>query len=180
MAKMSLKEKAILSGVAILVLYFATIAFWFLRSNSRMMAKKKLRNEELKVLREKREIGRQKELEEQYEDAVASIPVIEKGKSADTEWMRIIGDIANENNIKIDDIREVHDNTEVSSEMQCKIFEVAWTGAVESIVKFLYTLQNTKVGLFDVKTLNFSPIVKQQGFMKGKMTIICMFKTAED
>ena len=180
MARMSLKEKAILTGVGILILYIVTVAFWFLRSNSRMLAKKKLKNEELKVLREKKEIGRQAEWEELYEEAVGDIPVIENGKSADTEWMRIIGDIAKDNNIKIDDIKEVRDDAEPSSEMQCKVFDVAWTGAVESIVKFLYTLQNTKVGLFDVKTLNFSPIVKQQGFMKGKMTIICMFKTAED
>ena len=180
MAKMSLKEKAILSGVAILILYIVTIAFWFLQSNSRMISKKKLKNEELKVQREKREIGRQSELDGLYREAVESIPIIENAKSADTEWMRIIGDIAKENYIKIDDIREVQDGTELSSEMKCKVFDVAWTGAVESIVKFLYTLQNTKVGLFDVKTLNFSPIVKQQGFMKGKMTIICMFKTAED
>ena len=53
--------------------------------------------------------------------------------------------------------------------------DVKWTGAVESLVKFMYALENTEKGKFDVKSLSFSS-GKRKGFMSGSMTLICIFK----
>jgi hypothetical protein len=64
--------------------------------------------------------------------------------------------------------------------MERIIFDVKWTGAMESVVKFLYSLQNYDKGVLDVQTLAFAPLTKQQGFLKGSMTIVCMFMKDEE
>ena len=53
--------------------------------------------------------------------------------------------------------------------------DVKWTGALESLVKFIYELENSDAGKFDVSALNFSP-GKRQGYLGGSMTLKCIFK----
>lgn len=180
MAKMSLKEKAIFTGIGIFLLYAATVGFWFLRSSDRTVARKRLKNEEAKVRLEKDTISKASYWQDRYEVVAERIRMKKSDKAKDTEWMRAIGDMADLNNIKIDEIKETKGEDEWSGEMERIIFDVKWTGAMESVVKFLYSLQNYDKGVLDVQTLAFAPLTKQQGFLKGSMTIVCMFMKDEE
>ena len=173
MVSKSLKEKAVFSALGILVLYAGTIGWWFLASSSRSKAVKRYEDQRAVVMREKKMISEKKLWEERYEEEASLVPLLDEAQSADTVWMRVIGDIASMNNVFISDIKP--GTEEIAGDMLETSVDIKWTGAVESLVKFMYALENTDKGKFDVQSLSFSS-GKRKGFMSGSMTLVCIFK----
>ena len=183
MAKISLKEKAILTGVGIFILYALTVGFWFLKSGSRTAARNVLKKEEAKTRNEVDLISKSSYWEGEYQDEVARIPKLEPGEEAETKWWRRVTEIASSNDLKIQGKKtesgKFSENAEPAENMERIVFDVDWEGSMDTLVKFLYALRDSEKGLFDVQSLDFKPIAKKQGFLKGKMKIVCMYKTSE-
>lgn len=180
MAAISLKEKAIFAGLGMLLVYIFTIAWWFLGSPERESEKRKFENARAKAMREQKTISERSYWNGLYDEEASCIPVLNVGQGADTVWMRTIEDIASSNHVFVSEFKPGREDVEEwSGEMQKISVDIKWTAAVESLVKFLYELQNSDQGKFDVQSLNFSPS-RRQGFMSGSMTLVCIYKRAED
>lgn len=180
MGSMSLREKAVLAGLGILVLYAFTIGWWFMGSSRRANEKRKYDNAMARVQRERKTISERKYWNDRYEEEASRIPVISMDQGADTVWMRAIEDIAASNFVFVSEFKPGKEDVEEwSGDMQKISVDIKWTAAVESLVKFLYELQNSDIGKFDVQSLNFSQ-GRRQGFMSGSMSLVCIFKRSED
>lgn len=180
MGSMSLKEKAVLAGLAVVIVYALTIGWWFLGSSGRAAEKKKWHNARAQVQKERTTISERGLWEERYEEEASRIPVIASDQGADTVWMRAIEDIAASNHVFVSEFKPgKEDSEDWSGDMQKISVDIKWTAAVESLVKFMYELQNSDQGKFDVQYLSFTQ-GKRQGFVSGNMTLVCIFKRSED
>ena len=89
MAKISLKEKAILTGVGIFILYALTVGFWFLQSGSRKAAKNVLKKEQENVHWEQLIPEMQKCGIHRFAQVLTEICVKKLGLEVTTEALRI-------------------------------------------------------------------------------------------
>ena len=172
---MSLKEKALLGGAAMFMLYAMTAVLWF-------TVFKKSAKGDLKAYAkacenrdaDARLIGEKDAWEEKYRTALGTIPEIPEGRRADVHMMSIVRPIAQRNNIRF--TGEKSSDESVADEMNRLTIELDWTGAYETLVRFMYELESTDRGQFDVTAINFSPEKKNRGYLSGKMTLTCIFR----
>ena len=54
-----------------------------------------------------------------------------------------------------------------------------WVGTLDSMVHFLYALHSQGIR-FDVWQINIKPIAKQEGMLRGSMSIDCAYRRIED
>lgn len=172
---MSLKEKAMLGGVAVVGLYVLLVALWFITF------KKSFRNAKAANLQanvesaKERQIISEKEIwNDAYLEALATIPEIPDSKRADAHLMEIVRKIAQGHNIVFSGEKSSRET--VADEMNRVTIELDWTGAFETLVGFLHELETTDKGRFDVSAINFTPISKRPGYLSGKMTLTCIFR----
>ncbi len=175
MADMSLKEKALLGGIAVVGLYAFTAVLWF-TTFSRSFKSARSQNEQAKadILRDKKIIGEKDLWEEAYLEALREIPEVPDGKRADAHMMEIVRRIAKAHNIVFSSEKSSRET--VADEMNRLTIELDWTGAFETLVGFLHELETTDKGKFDVSAINFSPLSKRPGYLSGKMTLTCIFR----
>ncbi len=175
MAARSLREKAVLGILGVVLAFAALAGYWFTKGKPAYEAARKiLANKRNAFEREEKMIGERELWDERYESEASQIPVVEDGQGTDTVWMRIVGDIAKENNVFVSDIKASRREESIGDMDQVNL-DVRWTGALESLVKFMYELENSESGKFDVSALNFSP-GRRQGYLGGTMTLKCIFK----
>lgn len=172
---MSLKEKALLGGVAMVVLYAVTATLWFTTfrksaGTARTAYERACANRAEDVAL----IGEKAAWEEAYREALGLIPEIPEGTRADALMMGVLRPIAQRNNIRISN--EKPNDELVAAEMNRLTIELDWSGAYETLVRFLYELETTNKGRFDVTAINFSPERKNPGYLSGKMTVTCIFR----
>ena len=170
----SLREKAVLAVAGAVVVYALTAAYWFMSAKKSWAdSRKRLDRTRAAAASEEKTISERSYWDDRYEDEASQIPVVDEGKGSDTVWMRVIGDLARQNNIFVSDVKPGKE--EEAGDMTQITVDVHWTAAVESLVKFMYALENTDLGKFDVKYLHFTPS-RKQGYMGGTMTLACIFK----
>ncbi len=168
------KERAVICGLAMFALYAAAAGYWFVKGRYAWEdAAKTLQRVKTAVEKERRTISERSKWDELYDEEASRIPVVEAGQGADTVWMGVMDGIAKETNIFVTERRPGKE--EVSGDMQQTTVDIRWSGAFESLVKFLYALENSEKGKFDVQSLNFSP-GKRKGYLSGSMTLVCIFK----
>ena len=169
----SMREKAVLAIVAT-VLAYALVFAWGLwrgrdawdQSHAKFL---KLRE---RCERETAEIARRGEWTAAYNEEVAKIPRLEAGAGSDTAWMGMVDGIAKENAVFITDRRPGKE--EEAGELLSQTVEIRWSAALSSLVKFLYDLENSESGKFDVQAINFSPD-RRPGYLTGNMTLTCIY-----
>ncbi len=175
MAEMSLKEKAMLGGVAVVGLYALTAVLWFTTfSKSFRSAKAANTQAKREIAEEKKIIGEKDLWDREYVLALESIPEIPDDRRADAHMMEIVRKIAKSHNIVFSGEKSSRES--VADEMNRLTIELDWTGAFETLVGFLHELETTDKGKFDVSAINFSPVTKRPGFLSGKMTLTCIFR----
>ena len=175
MAARSLREKAVLGILGVVLAFAALAGYWFTKGRLAYdAAKKQLATKRAAFAREEKMIGERELWDERYETEASQIPVVEDGQGSDTVWMRIVGDVAKKNNVFVSDIKAGRRMESIGNMDEVNL-DVKWTGALESLVKFIYELENSDAGKFDVSALNFSP-GKRQGYLGGSMTLKCVFK----
>jgi len=174
MGGMSLREKAVLAAIAMVALYALAAAYWFMGCRETWAdASKRLTKMKSRYEMERKMISERADWDERYVEEASQIPVVEARQGSDTVWMGAVDKIAEKNYITVSDRKPGKE--EMSGDMQQTTVELKWTGAVESLVKFMHELENTEEGKFDVQELSFKP-GRAKGFMSGDMKITCIFK----
>ena len=175
MAGMSLKEKAMLGGVAVVGLYALTAVLWYMYFKKEFSNARKAHLQATVACAEEKAIIAEKDTwDEAYLDALAAIPEIPDTKRADAHMMEIVRKIAQAHNITFSGEKSSRET--VADEMNRLTIELDWTGAFETLIGFLHELETTDKGKFDVSAINFSPMSKRPGYLSGKMTLTCIVR----
>lgn len=180
----SLREKALLAAIGMLVLYALAAGMWFLNLDKKMAwcprswakaigdYEKACKNyrDECKLISEK------KLWEERYEAEQSVIPSFRAGEATATTWQRKIGDLAEKHHISFSQCTPGTEMQSGGDVLQLPIELKNMECALESLVKFMHELENTEdAGMFDIQVLNVKPSNKK-GYLKGSMTIYCAYK----
>ena len=179
MNEMGLKEKAMMAVIGVIVLYAIAVATWFLVSE-RAWAKaaKAYAGAERKFNAEEKLISEKRHWVGAYESEKAAMPMFDEGEATDTTWLSKVDSIAKKNLVLIAQINagaeEQHDNV-YELPIEVKNLE----GSLEALVKFMHELENTKEGMFDVKSINLQPNRSKPGYLKGSLSLTCAYMRKE-
>lgn len=172
---MTLKEKIVAASFLAVLLYAAAAALWFFVQQDAW--KKAFRNydrAEKKYQSEKRLISKTNEWEERYEEARSKMPMFDvDATDTDTTWMRKMDDFSMKYKVII--AQTDIENEESTGDVFSRTISVRnFEGSLESLVKFMFELENSSSGTFDVKTLSLKPSNKA-GYLKGSFAISCAY-----
>jgi hypothetical protein len=171
---MSLREKAVLATVAMVVLYALAGALWFTsQAKAWEKAAKTYARAKATYENECRLIGERVKWNQAYEDEKALMPTFEAGKATDTTWLGKMDALAAKHHISISQ-RQTGKETESGEVLELPIEVRSWEGALESLVKFMHELENTDEGMFDIRSISFKPSSKK-GYLKGSFTLTCAY-----
>ena len=179
MSEISLKQKAVLASLAVAALYVGAVLFWFLSAES-AWKKSARKYEQAKATYQKecRLIAERDRIDEDYEKEKAAMPTFAAGKSTDTTWLQKTGEIAAKNLVQISQRGTQKEKMEIDDVTVLPI-DASWEASLEAIVKFMYELENSGEGLFDVAELNFKPS-QRRGYLRGSFTVNCAYMRDEE
>ena len=174
MNAMSLRQKAVFAVLAVVGLYAVAALTWFLSAES-AWKKAARRYEQAKATyaKEERLIADKAKWDAAYEAETAAMPTFAAGRATDTTWLQKMGEVANRNLIQISQRGTQKEKLEIDDVTVLPI-DASWEGSLEALVKFLYELENSKEGLFDVAELDFKPSAKK-GYLRGTFTLNCAY-----
>lgn len=174
----TLREKAAMAVVGVIVLYAIAVGLWFTTSES---AWKKASNayarEAQRYAKEEKLISQRRTWNERYESEKSAMPTFEVGKATDTTWLRKVEEIAKENKVLINQIdagQEVEAGDVLELPLEVRSFE----GSLEALVKFMYALESSTEGMFDIGELSIKPSNKK-GYLKGSFSLTCAYMREE-
>lgn len=174
MGGMSLKEKAVLAVLAMLALYAVAAVLWFVRQEAAWAKAAKLYDRARDTYeRECKLISEKRKWNEAYESEKSQMPTFEAGKATDTTWLAKMDELAAKYHLSISQ-RQGGKETEEGEVLELPIEVKNWEGSLESLVKFMYELENGSEGMFDIRSLNFKPSAKK-GYLKGSFTLTCAY-----
>ena len=174
MGKLSLKEKAVLAVVGVVLMYaLVAIMFVTVASDSWKRASKQYAAACQKYIDEKRLIGQKAKWAEAYEEEKAQMPLFEEGKNTDTTWLQKMDELAVKHHMSISQ-RQGGAEVEAGEVLELPIEVKTWEGALESLVKFMHELENTDEGMFDIRAISFKPSAKK-GYLRGSFTLTCAY-----
>ena len=172
-----LKEKAVLAVLAMVVLYAAAAGLWFFRQGGAKGEWAQARKTYEKACKKYRDelnlIAGKSRYAEDYEEEKTRMPVFESGRNTDTTWLAKMDEIAAKNFIQISN-RQAGAEVVAGEVLELPIEVKGWEGALESLVHFIYELENSDAGMFDVRAISFKPSNKK-GYLKGSFTLTCAY-----
>jgi len=178
---MSLKEKIAAASVVTVLLYALIAALWFFVQQDSW--KKSFRNYDRvkkKYRAERMLISKRAMWEERYEQARSKMPMFDiDATDTDTTWMRKMDDFSTKYKVIIAQT-DIEDEVATGDVFARMISVRNFEGSLDSLVKFMYELENSSSGTFDIKTLSLKPSNKA-GYLKGSFAISCAYmKQATD
>ena len=178
MAAGSLREKAVIGTLVVVAMYALAAGLWFMRfRHGWSEAADRFAKTEKRIAHEERTIAEKGKWDKAYEDEVLQIRELDENQNPDTFLYGLVQDIATRNHITISSQKTSREG--VADEMKKMKVDIEWVGALETLVKFLYELETTDEGKFDVESMNFNPYAKRPGFLTGKMTLTCIYRRKE-
>lgn len=170
----SLREKALIAVVGVIMLYAVAAVLWFVSQEDAWKRAAKAYDRAKKTYESERKlIGERQQWNDAYEEEKAQMPTFAFGKSTDTTWLQKMDELAEKHHISIMQ-RQPGKEVEKGDVLELQIEVRNWEGALESLVRFMHELENTTEGMFDVGYLNFKPSAKR-GYMKGSFTLTCAY-----
>ena len=170
----SLKEKALMAVLGTVLLYGAAAASWFFYAQDAWKKSSRAYDKAKETyLKERKLISERGKWAAAYEDEKSNIPTFESGKATDTTWLGIMDKIALESKILITH-RQPGKEVDAGEVLELPIEVRNWEGSLEALVRFMYELENTDQGMFDLKNLNFKPSSKK-GYLRGSFTLTCAY-----
>lgn len=172
-SSMSRRDRTILVAVALVaVLGFA--AFCFVRGlGDWSVARKKYEKQTEKLDAQRHLIADREEWAERLERSQLQMPMIDTDELPATRWKRVVGTIARDHGFQI-----LGYNNDGVEEDQGEVWELAldiqFRSSLRRLVEFLYALDTSDEGLFDVRQLEIS--TKRPGELTGKFTLTCAYK----
>ena len=175
MNNMSLREKAVLAVIGTILLYGLAVVLWFtMQESAWKRAAKDYARQVKKYADEEKLIGEKNKWTDAYEMEKSRMPTFDaEAFDTDTTWMRKMDDFAAKYHVVIAQT-EIGDEVEAGDVLERTITVRNFEGSLESLVKFMYELENSEKGMFDMKSLNLKPSSKK-GYLKGNFTITCAY-----
>ena len=171
---MGLREKAVIAVLAMLALYAAAAATWFLHSERAWKKARSNYDAACRTYRKECEmIANKNKFAEDYEKAKAFMPMFEATKTTEGTWLKKMREIALKNLIVIssDEAKPEVSGDDVT---ELPIDVRTWEGSLEALVKFMHELENTDAGMFAITEINFKPSTKK-GYLRGSFTLNCAY-----
>lgn len=172
---MTLKEKSAVAVLVMVVLFLLEGAVYFLYSQDDWKkASGKYEKACRTYEREEKLIARKRQYADAYESGKAAMKFFEEDEKVDSFWNRRVEEIATTNNVFI--AQSSSGKVTASGDIYELPIEVrSFEASLESLVKFLYALENSDDGLFNIRALSVQPNQAKPGYLKGSMTISCAF-----
>ena len=174
MNELGLKEKAVLAILGVIALYVIAVVLWFTNCEAAWnKAARTYQREAKKLADEDKLISERVKWNDAYEEEKALMPIFESGKATDTVWLRKVDDLARSNLVviaQIDHGEEIAVGDVLELPIEIKSFE----SSLEALVKFMYALENSTEGMYDIKAMNVKPGNKP-GYLKGSMSLNCAY-----
>lgn len=178
MNNMSLREKAVLATIAVVLLYALAVVLWFTNQENAWKRSAKIYKSACDTYeKECRLIAEREKWNEAYEAEKSQMPTFAFGKTTDTTWLQKMDELAEKHHISISQ-RQGGKEVEKGDVLELPIDVRNWEGALESLVQFMHELENTSEGMFDIASLNFKPSTKK-GYLKGSFTLTCAYMREE-
>lgn len=179
-ASISLKEKAIFATLIVVVLYAAVAVFWFLvQEKAWRKAGLDYRKKVEKYEREVNLISKKNKYASEYDDEKSRMPMFSfEAHNTDTTWLRKMDDFAAKYNVVIAQT-DIGPEEAAGDVLERTITVRNFEGSLEALVKFMYELENSETGMFDMKSLNLKPSQKK-GYLKGSFTITCAYMRTDN
>lgn len=173
---MSMKEKAVLAVLAVVFLYAAAGVLWFVRQADAWSKARKAYEKSRRTYETERKLISQKaKWHEDYEREKSLMPMFAADKATDTVWLQKVSDIAARNFIQIQD-RKVGRETAAGDVLEMQITGSNWEGSLKSLVRFMYELETTSEGMFDISSISCKPCsAPKKGFLRGGFTLTCAY-----
>lgn len=179
MAGRTIQEKRILS-VAGVVLAFVVLFGLFYAKGLPYWRKswKQYANEKALYARECALIAKKPDLLVEYDREKSQMKLFEPDEDTKTTWLRKIDKLAREHMITLSSLQageEAQDG---------EVYELAievrnWEGALDHLVPFMHELENSDDGMFDVRSISFTPNPKT-GRLKGSFVVTCAYMRGTD
>ena len=170
----SLREKAVMATLGVVILYAIAVGVWFLSAESawKKAAKSYAKAKET-YQKEVKLIGEKSKWADAYEEEKAQMPTFEAGKATDTTWRRKLDEIAGKHHFLIASA-QTGKEVEAGDVLELPIDVKSWEGCLESLVKLMHELENTSEGMFDITQISFKPSSKK-GYLRGSFTLNCAY-----
>jgi len=177
MSAVSSREKNMLLIAVVAVLY-AVAALCFKKQSANWKTEQRIyANAQKKLQEENALIAARDEWAAKYEQMRDLMPVFPYEKDVDTHWLNIMDSAASRNGFTIAR-RQTNKEAEVGDVYELPIDCKDWEGTLESLVKFLYDLQQ-EGAMLDVRQLFIRPSAKP-GFLKGTFTLYCAYMRGDE
>lgn len=174
MGNMSLKEKAVVYAIGMVLLYILAVALWFMSQQAAWSKAAKQYDKACdKYRRECALIAEKVQWEDRYAEERSRMPLFERDKQTDTTWLAKMDELAAKHHISISQ-RQAGKADEAGEVIELPIDVKGWEGSLEALVRFIHELENTDDGMFDVRSINFKPSAKK-GYLKGAFTLTCAY-----
>lgn len=172
MSGMSRRDRAVLAGVAVVVLYGIAALLWFSgREAAWAKSRKSYETAKKQLAKENKLISEKGAWIRKSEEVSLKMPTAEEGESTETRWQRLLEKIAEENGVHIQS-EQPKPEEEHGGVWEMPI-DVKFEAALARVVKFLYALENAEGGMFDVRDLDISS--RNNGFLSVKFTLTCAY-----
>ena len=172
MNAVSPREQNMLMVTVVIVLYaFAALSFkkqvanWKAAQRVYATAQKELQEENALI-------AARADWAARYEQVRELMPVFPRDKDVDTHWLNLMDQAATKDGLTIAR-RQTNKEAEVGDVFELPIDCKDWEGTLESLVKFLYDL-NQEGAMLDVRQLYVRPSNKP-GILKGTFTLYCAY-----
>ena len=174
-APKSLVEKAVFASLAVVLMYVLLFVLFFaVQQEAWQKAAKAYAKQTKKYNDEERLIGERTKWADAYETEKSRMPMFElEAVDTDTTWLRKMDEFATKYHVVIADTT-IGDEVEAGDVLERTISVKSFEGSLESLVRFMYELENSDKGMFDMKSLNLKPSSKR-GYLKGSFAITCAY-----
>lgn len=171
---LSLRDRALLMILGIVVLYVAAGLAWIMSVQHKWtVSLKKYRDTVKKYERENDLIAQTDRWNMEYISEKEKMPMFPEGEDVDTHWMNMMDNLATTNYIAISR-RQYGKEVSKGDVFELPVEVSGWEGSLEGLVKFLWDVQSNGQSMMDVSAITIRPSQKK-GFLKGTFTLTCAY-----
>ena len=171
---LSLRDRALLMILGIVVLYVAAGLAWIMSVQHKWtVSLKKYRDTVKKYERENDLIAQTERWNMEYISEKEKMPMFPEGEDVDTHWMNLMDNLATTNYIAISR-RQYGKEVSKGDVFELPVEVSGWEGSLEGLVKFLWDVQSNGQSMMDVSAITIRPSQKK-GFLKGTFTLTCAY-----
>jgi hypothetical protein len=172
---MTLREKALASAIGSVLLYAALAGYWFVGGEKAWKkAYKAYTKSKNTFVEEEKLIAEKSRWDDEYAAERSQMPSFDNGSSTVSTWIDQLDLLVKKHHIFV---RELKPGKEIDAGevMELSIEVPRWEGSLEALVRFMYELETTKEGMFDIRSLNFRPNNSKKGYLTGNFTLTCAY-----